>query len=104
MQMPEGMKEFLDGMVSQHQQQHMTAESRMMAVDDLFDSLSVEQLLSLRWILNCRSPKSSNQYFDGMAHAMLKHKYHVDPSTGQDPFASLTAPQAGDNDSKPDPS
>jgi hypothetical protein len=66
------------------------AEDRYNAAMRWLDSLDVDGLLALRWILVCDAQNAygNNQYYDGMATQLLRAK-GVDPISGLDPAAQL---------------
>jgi hypothetical protein len=58
----------------------MEHASTTLEIYEFLDSLSPQQLVAFRKILNM--PKLLD-YFDGMAHALLRRVHGVDPDTGR---------------------
>lgn len=100
---PTALFEAITGARKQHERAHMEAERRSMTVDNFFDSLSAEQLLALRYILNAGKPNRMSQFFDGQAYALLRWKHGVDPDSGVDPLKALVdaAMKADEDDPAP---
>lgn len=71
------------------------SEDRYNATMRWLDSLDVEGLMSLRWVLACDAEGAfgNARFYDGMAAQLLRAK-GVDPSTGLDPAAQLLATAA----------
>lgn len=86
---PAALFEVITGHRKQHERAHMEADRRTMSVDNFMESLTPEQLLALRYVLNAGKPTKIMQFFDGQAYALLKWKHGVDPHTGDDPFTKL---------------
>lgn len=88
-------REIVEQMVSQHDRMHMAHDELVANIDNFFDTLSIEQLITFRRIL-CHDPKSAwNQYFDGMAYQVLRLGHKVNPDTG-DSLDQQLAPRSSE--------
>lgn len=87
--------ELMQAISSGHQAQRGFAEDRRNLAMSWLDSLDVDGLLSLRWVLDAipEHAYGNNQYFDGMCVQLLRSK-GVDPCTGRDPAAELLEKEA----------
>jgi hypothetical protein len=76
----------------------MTATDKRVRVEAFLDGLDVDQLLALRFILNCCGGEEGafamNQYFDGMVYTLLRRVHGVNPDTGRDAAADLLEQEA----------
>lgn len=71
------------------------AQDRYNSTMRWLDSLDVEGLLALRWILATDEEEAygNTKYFDGMCFQLLRAK-GVDPNTGEDPAVKLLEREA----------
>lgn len=86
----------VEAMRHDHDTQRGRAEDRYNAAMRWLDSLDVDGLLALRWILASSDDDAhgNNRFYDGMATQLLRSK-SVDPITGLDPAAQLLQDTAG---------
>lgn len=75
--------------VAARERRQMEAQDLAAGAYRLVESMTPDQLMGLRWILNQDHDSASNNYWDGMCVALLRSVHHVDPTTGLDPIAAL---------------
>lgn len=84
--LPPGLPPLLGGLIQMeqeaHDRAHMSADQTRMELYAFLDSLSKEQLLSLRLVLNL--PHRMIDAVDGMVIAHLRLIHKVDPESGED--------------------
>ncbi len=78
-----------------HDNRRVRAQDRYNLAMSWLDSLDVEGLLALRWILrtDAEDAYGNSRFFDGMCMQLLRAK-GVDPDSGVDPAAQLLAEEA----------
>lgn len=73
---------------AEHQAMH--GEQTIMQFNNFLDGLSVEQLVTLRRILNLEGMSATLNFLDGQIYAILRCVRHVNPDTGEAYDAELT--------------
>lgn len=73
----------LDAVMRQHDRGQQAAEMWTLRMLNFIDSLSVDQVIVLRRILNMDSDSAWNMYWDGQLAAILRLVHHVDEFTGE---------------------
>jgi hypothetical protein len=71
-----------DGVFPDPRRARMAADEREASVNDLLDSLNVQQLVALRRLLNMDQESAMNNYVDGQVVTLLRRIHNVDPHTG----------------------
>ncbi len=74
---------------SAHERHRMEAEDLSARAYRLVDTLTPDQLIGLRFILNQDSESAMNNYWDGRVVAILRRVHGVDPLTGLTPLETL---------------
>jgi hypothetical protein len=98
MRVPEGL---IRAMEHEHDRAHMEVESFQQRIFSFFDSLNVEQLMTMRTILNADAKSWANNYFEGQVVTILRLIHGVDPDTGltaEQALARLNTPPAPDRE------
>ncbi len=82
--------ELMQAMARDHDTRLGHAQDRYNQAMSWLDSLDVDGLLALRWVLrtDAEDAYGNCRFFDGMAMQLLRAK-GVDPNTGVDPTAQL---------------
>jgi hypothetical protein len=75
--------------------ERMEAEERLASVDRFLDSLNVEQLMALRYVLNQDKASAMNNYFDGQVVTLMRRVHGVDAVTGLTPQQAFERQAAG---------
>ncbi len=84
--------QIIRGLGHDHDRCRMEADAARLEVFEFLDSLDARQLIALRRVLN--SPKLLD-YYDGMAHTLLRRIHGVDPDTGKSPEEALAEQTGG---------
>jgi hypothetical protein len=80
---PVPLNQLFEGLKSQHDREHLAHDAMTMRLNNFLDEMSVEQLMTLRHILNQDQDSTSNNFFDGQIYTLLRIVHHVDANSGK---------------------